>query len=147
MQQNQIQIAIDKGWDIEKTARLISKAYLLSTLLETANLDLNDYLKEYGLANEFRNDLNFIRKSTEGFHKKIKSLITPEMKLLLFKDYEYLDKLINDYCNTPPDEAKKPIFKDTLGPENKCPKCKSGKIISNSLGYYCSYHCGYEMEL
>ena len=102
MTDQQISSAKTKGFDPEKYAKMISAQFLLSTVLNGWAQDCNDYLKEYGLSNNFRNDIVAIKRAHENFEKKIRPLIDGKNKVALFDDFDELRNMINEFiCKKP----------------------------------------------
>ncbi len=92
-----LQAAINKGFDCEKNAKFTSKEYMLSLALQAISNEHEDYLKSFGLSNNFRNELHSINKQHDNFHAKIVKLIDDEGAKNCFKDFEELMKILHKF--------------------------------------------------
>ena len=88
--------------DINKLAKLVSVQYLLSSMLQAYSIEMTEYMKECGLQNAFRNDINILNRNFDFFGKKVRTLITnEESKKNLFQDFDKLREVIEDFLHSP----------------------------------------------
>lgn len=88
----------ERGFNPDIMAQKLGAIHLLNCMIETQFNEYEEYLKEYGLANNFRNELNNVRNFQKHAVRKINSVIPQEGLRNLLKDSEQGEKLIDIYA-------------------------------------------------
>ena len=97
VKQTAFEIAINKGLDVDVVAEHLGVMYLLASKMEEVNAELCEYMKQYGLLNNYRNDVHVLNKNFKSLRAGIIQLIDEEGKANLFKEYDKLSNMINKY--------------------------------------------------
>ena len=93
--------AVKKGFDVDKASHQVSVMYLLEEMLQAQTIEFDEYLRKYGLANDFRDDMRTLNRNFNVFGKKVRKLInTQDGAMNMFDDYDKLKAMIDKFIKT-----------------------------------------------